>query len=431
MNDVREPEVLPPGQQTQAAMVLQQQVTGMVRPMGSIADLEEAYRQFVQFKESFLAKVKGGVIEIGYGKNKKPYVAKPGWVAAKTFFRIDTEVLREKWETLPDGVIQYACVVRARAKNGDFADAVGICDTGEDFYRKGTRLKDGEQVPEGVKAYAVRGEIWENGKPTGNYEWRKYLPKALSAVVGFAQTRAQNRAISTLCGGGENSAEEMTSSEDGGGGTGDGGHGNAGGAPKADGPPKTMKNGKPWPTWWRVGDKMLDAAKKPVTGVVSDKDGAPVDAEGILHWGPDEPMMSGSKAKQWPTLEGSSFGVLTCYEMLQAATKARLAGKPTNATDPVRFLLMTGGKGAYKGKANWPGETAVALDHAADALVEAQKAKGGAPVAAPAAAAPATPTPAAAPAPATAAPSWKTGDPIPADHNDEDPHCLCLMCIPF
>ena len=430
MSTAAEPAVLPPVQTPQqTALVLQQQVTGLVRPMATVADLEEQYRVFTEFKSAFLKRVEGGVITIGFGENKKPYVAKPGWVAAKAFFRIDTEVLREGWEQLPDGVMQFSCVVRARAKNGDYADAVGICDTGEDFYKKGTKLGEGERVPEGVKTYDVRCQVWNGGRPTGEYEWRKYLPKALSAVVGFAQTRAQNRAISTLCGGGENSAEEMGPGEDG---TGTTTTGRPAAAPaKAAETTKTMKSGKPWPAWWKVGEKMLDAKGKPVANVLTDKDGSPVDAEGILHWAPDEPMMSGSKAKQWPTLEGCPFGVLTCYEMLQAAIKARLGGKPTVATDPLLWLTRTAGKGAYKGKPNWPGETAVALDAAADAFVEAQKGKGAPASAPPPAAAPAASAPATASAPPPTGTTWKTGDPIPADHNDEDPSCLCAMCVPF
>jgi hypothetical protein len=191
---------------------------------------------------------------------------------------------------------------------------------------------------------------------------------------------------------------------------------------------KVMKNGKPWPKWWRVGDKMLDRSGEPVYGVLVDKDGKPVDAEGILHWPPDEPMMSGGKGKQWPTLEGSPFGPLSCYQMLETAIRARKAGKLTPADDPIAWVMATAGKGAYGGRPSWPGQTAVALDVAADNFLEAMAGKeepAAAPEPAPGAQAPA---PAAAP---TDRGTWKEGDPVPADHDPDDETCLCLMCVPF
>lgn len=174
----------------------------LIRPAAEPKQVLEALKQFSEFKSKVLRSVENATCDI----NGKTYLKKEAWVTAKLAFRIRTEVVRESWQRLPDGSASFVCVVRATAPNGDSAEAVGVCDTREDFYRKGTKIGVQEDVPDGVASYRVRDKY-------GN--WNRYLPKPLSAVAGFAQTRAQNRAISTLIGGGENSAEEVTM-EDGG-----------------------------------------------------------------------------------------------------------------------------------------------------------------------------------------------------------------------
>lgn len=179
----------------------------IILPAATAKEVLGGFLAFGKVKKDIIRAV-GGITQIGYGRGAKDYIGKVGWLAVKYTFGLNTEVTRSGWRTLDDGTRQYFCVVRAsHSKSGSMAEGEGVADTLEDFYRKGTKIGKDEEVPAAVETYWVRAKVYGGGKD--DHEWCRYLPKALSALVGFAQTRATNRAISALVGGGENSAEEM------------------------------------------------------------------------------------------------------------------------------------------------------------------------------------------------------------------------------
>lgn len=98
----------------------------------------------------------------------KPYIRKSGWRKIKTMFNLTEEILHSNRQVIENEVI-YTYRVRVKAPNGAFVDAEMSCSNKEPFGR---------------------------GKPE-------------AAVMAMAQTRAFNRAISDLVGGGEVSAEEL------------------------------------------------------------------------------------------------------------------------------------------------------------------------------------------------------------------------------
>jgi hypothetical protein len=136
-----------------------------VLPVAPSTEVLDAWEQFQQLKRDLLTP------SDYHDYGGKPRVTKSGWTKLATAFGITTDVIRltrSRVDGLAGPVILYECVVRATAKNGRYMEAVGSCASDE---RRFTHLEHD-----------------------------------LSAT---AQTRAQNRAVSNLIGGGEVSAEEV------------------------------------------------------------------------------------------------------------------------------------------------------------------------------------------------------------------------------
>lgn len=100
----------------------------------------------------------------------RDYIKKSGWLRIARAFGLTVEPTSERFETADDGSWGYAIVVRALAPNGASMQGDGMC--------------------------------WSSEKQ-GNQRTRHN-------VRAHAYTRATNRAISNLVGGGEVSAEEIT-----------------------------------------------------------------------------------------------------------------------------------------------------------------------------------------------------------------------------
>lgn len=97
----------------------------------------------------------------------KEFLKKSYWRKLTRFFNLSVEILKE-WKEVENEVTTYFVTARATAPNGAFQDGDGACDTSE-----------------------------------------KGLPKTPHNARAIAVTRAKNRAISDLVGGGEVSAEEV------------------------------------------------------------------------------------------------------------------------------------------------------------------------------------------------------------------------------
>ncbi len=119
---------------------------------------------------------------------KKDVIRKTGWRKLKVCFGLDQQLVREERRDLGEGEFEYTAFVRVTAPNGTYCEAKSSASTIEPF---GLRQKA-----------ATRGQIKDPS--------REVKPEMIVyAIRGMAQTRAYNRAISDLIGGGEDSAEEL------------------------------------------------------------------------------------------------------------------------------------------------------------------------------------------------------------------------------
>ncbi len=133
----------------------------LLRPVASAADLVEAWLAYVEIKSKLL--VPDDYLEI----RGKRLVKKSGWAKIQTAFGISDEVINEERKEYKDYFV-YHVTVKAIAGNGRFATGLGSCGSNE----------------------------------------RSFLHPDHDARA-TAQTRARNRAVSSLVGGGELSAEEI------------------------------------------------------------------------------------------------------------------------------------------------------------------------------------------------------------------------------
>jgi uncharacterized small protein (DUF1192 family) len=157
------------GLQVLDGQVLTERPVQMIRP---IATPEEAFQAWKAFQDLKKRLVTDDDLQNVGGKNA---IKKSGWRKIAAAFGLDTELLSERRMPNESGVgFTVECTVRAIAPNGRHADGVGSFDSTE---RKMTH-------PE-------------------------------HDVRATAYTRAANRAISDLVGGGEVSAEEMGERGDG------------------------------------------------------------------------------------------------------------------------------------------------------------------------------------------------------------------------
>ena len=133
----------------------------------------EALKRFEDFKRQVLTK--DDYVEITTRKTgeRKKYIKKSGWLKYALATGISLQLVSESKEVTPEGKTIYHFTYRAIAPNGRYADAVGSASVDEREFAR--RVHD---------------------------------------VRALAQTRAMERAISNLVGGGELGAEELLGSEE-------------------------------------------------------------------------------------------------------------------------------------------------------------------------------------------------------------------------
>lgn len=174
---------------------------GIVRPAEDIKNVVELYDQFEEIKEELLdhstdiAKISG-----------EPHVKKSGWRKIATAFNVSTELV-DSGKEIENGVIKYQAVVRAEAPNGKTATATGMAGSNESNFMR-SRGRKGEMSDQRIKKLEKKDDVL---LIDGAYRGLKD-PREVNDhnVMALAETRAKNRAISDLVGGGEVSAEEMT-----------------------------------------------------------------------------------------------------------------------------------------------------------------------------------------------------------------------------
>lgn len=140
----------------------------IVQIQASLDQLEEHAKKFKELKEKLLTKDDYAII------NDKKYIKKSGWFTFAFAFNLKTLIIKESKETDNNkpGWYAYHFTVRCEATNGRITEKVGSCDTNE--------------------------------KPN----------TSMHVIRAMAETRATNRAISAMVGGGEPSAEEMNGKDE-------------------------------------------------------------------------------------------------------------------------------------------------------------------------------------------------------------------------
>lgn len=161
-----------------------------------LAAIKETYDQFEQIKSNLLTK------DDKESASGKVFITKSGWRKIATAFNVSVESIKET-KTVEDGIMTWSVTAKAVAPNGKSATGVGMCATNESRFMDDVSSKD-EWDKEDEDVLNVDGK------------WRKLKdPRAVKEhdVYATAATRAKNRAISDLVGGGEVSAEEVSADD--------------------------------------------------------------------------------------------------------------------------------------------------------------------------------------------------------------------------
>jgi len=176
-------------------------VNSLVKPVDDIDEVVDIYEQFEMIKSKLLDK-EADITKISSGSY---HINKSGWRKIATAFNlsVDTAEVISKRE---DGVIKYVVKGRAVAPNGKSCTATGMCASNEsNFMRK---LINEDAKIESAKEQATNPD---NVLLVDGYYRELKEPRAVNEhnIMATAETRARNRTISDLVGGGEVSAEEM------------------------------------------------------------------------------------------------------------------------------------------------------------------------------------------------------------------------------
>ncbi len=166
----------------------------IVMPAVSSQEALKAWKAYEELKEAIVDKEHDiQVIQ------KKNFLKKSYWRKVATFFNLTVKVVEERHEQLGKTMVWYF-TCEAIAPNGRSAVGTGSCDC----FEKAT-LKNGKYVTEKVTR-------WEkvNGRSIPKEKiWVDAEPNSIHNIRSTAETRAFNRAVSNLVGGGEVSAEEV------------------------------------------------------------------------------------------------------------------------------------------------------------------------------------------------------------------------------
>lgn len=167
----------------------------IVRPAVNGEKAIQAWQEYLDLKKSIIEEDDKQIIQ------GKTFLKKSYWRKIATFFNLTVEMVSESHEEI-NGELVWNFVCKATATNGRSAIGSGSCSA----YEKAT-LKDGK--------YYQKGEVTEwgytdNGKKYPKaWKWEPAQPNSIHNIRSTAETRAWNRAVSNLVGGGEVSAEEV------------------------------------------------------------------------------------------------------------------------------------------------------------------------------------------------------------------------------
>ncbi len=162
----------------------------IVKPMVSPEQALAAWKAFQDLKTKLLEPSDYHVLQMfqmGKGMVKKPFIKKSGWRKLATVFNLSVEIVSEKRVEYP--IMEY-----------------------KDKKTEKTEVRPGFVVEIVARVTASNGRFMEGtGSCASNERGFAHLEHDMRAT---AETRAKNRAISDMIGGGEVSAEEMVQMEE-------------------------------------------------------------------------------------------------------------------------------------------------------------------------------------------------------------------------
>lgn len=189
--------------------------SGIVNPAASAQEVRDMYQQFQDLKSEVLDPSSD---QQSIGGNV--FVTKSGWRKIATAFNVSVEVVdKDTWtDRVADGYEIYHAQIKARAEapNGKSTTAVGVCSSNESNFLR-TLNVDGnasiEAAGKEASKYVASSTVPPEIVVHIDNRWRMIKPLAevnVHDIIATASTRAKNRAISDLVGGGEVSAEEVS-----------------------------------------------------------------------------------------------------------------------------------------------------------------------------------------------------------------------------
>lgn len=169
---------------------------GIVRPAIDAQGAIDAWKEYQLLKVAIVDEKDD--IQLIQGKK---FLKKSYWRKVATFFNLTTEVVEERKEQIGKTIVWHF-TMKATAPNGRSAIGTGSCDAFEKATKVGSEYMQKGRVTKWGKS--------DNGKSFPlEFEWTEAQPNSLHNIRSTAETRATNRAISNLVGGGEVSAEEV------------------------------------------------------------------------------------------------------------------------------------------------------------------------------------------------------------------------------
>jgi len=169
-------------------------VASLVAPVATIQEARKVFKAFQEAKLGLLDK--SDVQPVA----DRSFIKKSGWRKIAVFFGVSCQKLAEGVIESPAGRVYYF-TYRAQAPNGQFQDATGYCSWDESN-PAGTIAAAERKAKEKVK----KG-TWSEARAEQHISGT--IAKLEHDVRATAETRAKNRAIADLVGGGEVTAEEM------------------------------------------------------------------------------------------------------------------------------------------------------------------------------------------------------------------------------
>lgn len=166
----------------------------LLRPASEdLQEIKQVYDQFETMKTELLTKddmqdISGNM-----------FITKSGWRKIATAFNITVESTSEQ-KVVEDGVVRWKIKARAVAPNGKVATGLGMAGSNESNFM--------ERADDQNADYSNQPDMLHV-----DGQWRRLKdPREINEhnLYATAETRAKNRAISDLVGGGQVSAEELT-----------------------------------------------------------------------------------------------------------------------------------------------------------------------------------------------------------------------------